>query len=389
MLRSEKVQHFARDCVYFKGDRPCQPHLRQGVTCRCPLYAPRTRKALLIQLSDPAQVVRSLALVERLKADDPKCQVLYLTSFPELLDANVDEILTYEIGHLLRLQMDQIDVLYNLDMDPRACSVTNIISAETKKGFYLRQGTCCPIDEDSNQFYINHLEPKSCPDSARTSRIRDLFTLCGIEYRREMPRLKPARRTENQNDFDGRVVGLCPQVETQNQSDWEPMRWAALADMLADKGWGTLLIGDEKAENLNQQIAEQCQTIYPGPLTLREYKAQLTRCDVVVTRESVISELTWALGREVVLLHDSRETQPNLEGVISRTGIVASDAGESISEILPDKVVAAVAERMVHREKLDHRSDTTEALTDPLAAASREEIRALIAVHRTPPGEHE
>lgn len=382
MLRSEKVQHFARDCIYFKGDKPCQPHLRQGVTCRCELYAPRTRKALIIQLSDPAEVVRSLALAERLKGDDPKCQLLYLTDFPELLDANIDEVLSYDTGNLLRLQMDQLDVIYNLDMDSRACSVTNILSAEVKKGFYLRQGACCPLDEDSNQFYINRLEPKSEEAQTPRSRVGDLFSLCGIEYRREMPRLQAVTSKESGNDYEGRVVGICPQAESQSASDWEVMRWVKLVDLITEQGWVTVLLGDERVESLNQQIAEQSQAETQGAMTLSDYKTTISRCDVVVGREGVANELAWALGREVVLLHDGREARPNLDGIVTRSSVVVSDADKGICDILPDKVVVAISERLGHRQQLQSQSQN-EPEWDELF--SRDKIRALIAENRGRP----
>lgn len=382
MLRSEKVQHFARDCVYFKGDRPCQPHLKRKMTCRCELYAPRSRKILIIAISNPADVVRSLALAARIKMDDPHCHLIYLTRYPELLDGYVDEILAYDVGNLLRLQMDQMDVLYNLDMDKRACSAANILSADLKKGFYLRKGACCPLDEDAHSFYIHALEPRSEQLSEKVNRIGAMFEICGIEYRREMPRLPATQEQPYWGEYEGRVVGLSALAESQRPADWEPMRWAKLADALAQAGWRTVLLGDSQADQFNQQIAGQCSADYHSPLSLSDYKSMIGQCDVVVGCSGLVSELTWALGREMVLLHDGREPQPNLDGVMSRCSIVASSAQEGISEILPDKVLEAVATRMAHRERLENR-DSKEQKS--IEAVSWNQVRSLTAAHRGRP----
>ena len=104
MRRSERIDQMASDCVHFKSNRPCKPHEIHGQTCRCSAYCPRSSRRLFIQLSSAAEVIRSLALVARIKEDDPESRIAYLTSFPELLPGSVDEPLAFDVGNVLRCQ---------------------------------------------------------------------------------------------------------------------------------------------------------------------------------------------------------------------------------------------------------------------------------------------
>jgi hypothetical protein len=138
---------------------------------------------LLIQLSSADSVQLSGAVVRRLKADHPNSRICYLTSHPELMVAEVDEVWMLDAGQMQRLQADHFDAVYNLDLDPRACAIINMVQAQTKKGFYLRQGYAWPVDEDSQSSYLRKLMPKAYePD---TNPVRELFQICGLEYHGE------------------------------------------------------------------------------------------------------------------------------------------------------------------------------------------------------------
>lgn len=186
MRRQDQVKRIARDCVHFKGDQPCQPHRRAGAVCRCPAYSPQSKRILIIQLSPPEAVTRAGALAGRFVADDPNCHITFLTDHPELLDSDVAAPLKFTTGLELPLQMDHFDAAYNLDPDRRACAIMNLISAETKKGFHLRQGRCTPIDEDAYGHYLSLIFPRAF-SANRPDPLPAMFQMCGLEYRHEKP----------------------------------------------------------------------------------------------------------------------------------------------------------------------------------------------------------
>lgn len=325
MRRKEQIDRLARDCIYFKADRPCLPHLRDGALCRCSAYSPYSSKLLFIQVSSPLTVIRSSALVHRLKNDQPNTRITYLTSFPELLSDAVDEPLALDPAAILRLQMDSFDIAFNLDLNRRACAVMNIINAQKKKGFYLRLGDPFPLDHTAEPMYLSALLPHN-PHSQPLDPIQDLFLLCSLDYRREFPRLKIPKNDWQGPSWQSSTVGIYTgNVPCHNQpSPWDRQNWIQLIEMLNQNAMATVLLGDHHSDNLNQWLARHTPAEYLGPVTcmpspplpiasndtdrklvqlgLRNYMALLGRLDVIVGAFSMTTELAWSLQRHLVLL---------------------------------------------------------------------------------------
>ena len=353
MLRSEQIEQLALDCVYFKSDQPCRPHLHNSLTCRCATYCPITSSRLIIQLSSPAQVIRSAALVDRIKNEDPNCRITYLTPFVELLHPLVDEPLPYDAGGVLRCQMEQFDYLYNLDLDKRACAVSNLVNAENKKGFFLRNGHCHCFDRFGQSQFLKTVLPRTA-NAAPRHWLRDLFALCGLEYRGERPRLHVPNDLRQNKNFEGFVVGLNTTIKTQSRTHgfWETARWVKLIEMLENLDIKTVLLGDNHAANYNRQIAEQSQTEFHCPQNLQESLAIISGCDIVVSVMSKELEMALALAKQVVLLQDRDQIATDF-GYLRGRGIIleASDiAGQpdSLAQMLPDELAGTIKSRLEH-----------------------------------------
>ena len=408
MLREELVNALAHDCVHFKGDRPCQPHLRDGALCRCPAYAPRSAKILLIQLSSPLTVIRSSALVHRLKNDDPNSHITYLTSWPELLSKETDEPLTPDAAGILRLQMDQFDEAYNLGIDRRSCATMNIIDARQKRGCYLRQGDPAPLDGAADE-YLKVIVPHS-RDTNQTGILQRLFQMCSLEYRRELPRLFAPAIGFPQLGRQGPLIGLntSDDSESHAKSCWNHRHWLRLIEMLSQCGMTPLLLGNPGTDMLNRLLASNSSAVYPGyitfghtdfngksklyyydpkelavlnnnegdeslssddfikgsaPLSIRDFMALLGSCDVITGVPGITTELAWSLGREVAILcsrphNNIRDSLKAFAGskvpdyFRSRHSIIeplgVSNERACLNDILPDQVFQAILERLQH-----------------------------------------
>jgi len=377
LRRKEQIDRLARDCIYFKADRPCLPHLRDGALCRCSAYTPYSSKLLLIQVSSPRTVIRSSALVHRLKTDEPNTRITYLTAYPELLSDAVDEPLPLDPAALLRLQMDSFDVAYNLDLNRRACAVMNIINAQRKKGFYLRQGNPLPLDHAAEPMYLSALLPNN-PHPQPLDPIQDLFMLCSLDYRREFPRLKIPKNNWQGPSWQGSTVGIYTgNVPCHNQpSPWDCQNWIQLIEMLNQNGIVTILLGDQHSDNLNHWLARHTPAEYFGPVTcihspplpidsndtdrkfvqqgLHNYMALLGRLDVIVGAFSLTTELAWSLQRHLVLL--DFKPSPSVVSCTfdapyfnARCKVIAPDASpasQNSLDITPHSVYAAVLEQL-------------------------------------------
>ncbi|MCK5269899.1 MAG: hypothetical protein KAJ46_03905 [Sedimentisphaerales bacterium] len=409
LLREELVNSLAHDCVHFKGDRPCRPHLRDGVRCRCSAYTPRSAKILLIQLSSPLTVIRSSALVYRLKNDDPDSHITYLTFWPELLPREVGEPLAPDAAGILRLQMDQFDEAYNLGVDRRSCATMNIIDARQKMGYYLRQGDPVPLDGAAAE-YLKAIAPYACgPDQPGT--LQSLFQMCSLEYRRELPRLFAPASDCPQPMCQGPLIGLNTSDDSESSANgcWNHRHWLRLIEMLTQCGMTPLLLGNPGTDMLNRWLANNSPAVYPGPVTfghtelsgksnlcyydtkeiislnnhegeeslslndfvkgsvplnIRDFMALLGRCDVIAGTAGLTIELAWSLGREVAILR-SGEPHNNIKDgikaftdsevpdyfrsrhtIIEPLGVPQGKAG--LNDILPDQVFQAILERLQH-----------------------------------------
>jgi ADP-heptose:LPS heptosyltransferase len=376
LKRQEQVNQIERNCIHYKGDRPCQPHKREGAVCRCRAYSPRSAKILMIQLSSPVTVIRSSALVHRFRADDPNVHIVYLTDWPELIASEVDEVLGVDDGSLLCLQMDQFNAAYNLDMDRRACAVMNMVSADTKKGFYLKRGQPVPLDESGVEadLYISTVMPGLIKHD-RPDELQELFQLCGIEYRREIPHLTvkdtSVTNTTEWPQEQGPVIALNTAGDLQfgDKDIWPMNHWEKLAEMISAVKITSVLLGDCQTDELNYRIAQNNPS-NPGtpvravqPSDLLDLISLVNHCDVMVSTAGATLELAWALGKEVVLLGTGLMDGPYANRGFGRCpvhdsyfhgrGSITTPSGtaqhkNALADILPDKVFTAVLERVNH-----------------------------------------
>ena len=352
--REEQLQRIARDCVHFRHDQPCGPHRREGATCRCAAYTPCDGKALIVQLSSPAAVVQSSAVVHRLKADHPNRQITFLTDYPELLGAAVDIPMRLDAGTVQVLQMDRFDAVYNLDMDRRACAVANLINAPVKKGFYLRDGQCMPVDRDSQAGYLRAILPGSWGDNPPNV-VKELFQSCGLEYRLEKPRLVGRGEFSSGLCKEDVAVGLFTTWEDRKQGreQWPEGHWTFLAEHLGYYGVTPVLLADAKVEALNRRIAAKTPALYEGPLGWGQMLDAIERCEVVVSAAAVGVSLGVSLRKQVVHI----QAGGSAPDVCLGFGVALRPEGhtELAGDLLPDKVLEAVLGQIEDSAEKDKR----------------------------------
>src|SRR5262245_47376110 len=112
-------REIAFDCREFVGDRPCGPHKRTGVLCKCDHYVPVQERLLIIKLDAMGDVLRTTALLPALAAAHPQASISWITR-PEsrpLLERNpfVHEIIDYGTDAMVALQSREFTRVINLD----------------------------------------------------------------------------------------------------------------------------------------------------------------------------------------------------------------------------------------------------------------------------------
>jgi heptosyltransferase-2 len=146
---------YKSDCRYFRGDIPCAPHKVEGVHCvDCPHYLQTDRNILIIKLGAIGDVIRTTPLLHKLRELYPNSRIWWLTYTPEILPKEVDVKMLFDIKSVISVLAINFDLVLNLDKDREACAIADRVEASVKKGFYLKNGVCAPIDEAAEHKFV-------------------------------------------------------------------------------------------------------------------------------------------------------------------------------------------------------------------------------------------
>ena len=84
--------NFRPECFHFRGHVPCRPHKEKGVHCDgCEDFRLRAGRILIIKLGAAGDVIRTTPLLSPLRREFPDHLVTWVTDFPDLLPAVVDD----------------------------------------------------------------------------------------------------------------------------------------------------------------------------------------------------------------------------------------------------------------------------------------------------------
>lgn len=297
------------DCIHFKGDLPCIPHKEKGLHCECAEYKKRGKRILIIKLGAIGDVIRTTPLLRKLRDIYPQSEVTWLTYSPEVLPKRLDGIsirpFTFTLQNVLALQADQFDILYNLDKDREACALANLIKADVKKGFVLKNGRCAPIDKDAVHKYHTGLFD-DINKANKKNYVEEIFEICALPYGKErylFPR--PTSSFELDSDIKRPLIGLntgCGSRWTTRL--WPKKRWIELSKRLFADGYGVILLGGEQEDAVNREIAAESGALYLGYFPMERFVALMDQCDLIVTAVTMGMHISIGLEKKIVLFNN-------------------------------------------------------------------------------------
>jgi heptosyltransferase-2 len=85
ILQTNHMEFYHSDCLFLKGDVPCQPHKEHGYHCQnCPSYTKISKRILIIKLGAIGDVIRTTPLISTYKSMFPNCKITWLTLTPAI-----------------------------------------------------------------------------------------------------------------------------------------------------------------------------------------------------------------------------------------------------------------------------------------------------------------
>lgn len=294
-----------KDCINLIGSIPCEPHKKSGVHCEnCSEYKKIDKKILIIKLGAAGDVIRTTPLLHKLNKVFPNSHITWLTYFPELVPKDVNKILPFELKNILWIENNKFDILYNLDKDDEAISLTEKIDAKEKFGFVMDEyGRCKPINQFAEHKYLTGLFD-DISRANKKSYLEEIFEICGFKFSGEKYILDFEKKEWNINKSK-KIVGLNTGCGGRWPSRlWANENWINLAKKILQNGYQVLWLGGKDEDEKNKFLQKESGGIYLGYFSLKEFISLVDQCDYVVTQVTMALHIAIGLNKKIVLMNN-------------------------------------------------------------------------------------
>lgn len=304
----ELIENLRTDCLYYSGDRPCRPHTESGYRCTCVKFQPRTRTGIIVKLGAAGDVLRSTPLLRALNPAATGTKVLWVTHSPELMPWQGCEAVRPTAGTLARIANTSWDFCWNLDKDPEACAIAASTNAKEYRGYILRDGVPCPVDEAAwHKFATGIDDPYSRRN--RLNYIEEIFDVVGLPFQGEEYWLREPAETAKTRASElvpkGPVVGLNIGAGARWPSRiWPVEYWANLIGLLKERGLEVILLGGPEETEIAARLTKETGCRSSGVQPLEVFYAMIGTCDCVVTAVTMAMHLAIGARTPLVLLNN-------------------------------------------------------------------------------------
>lgn len=309
------------DCVYFRGDKPCQ---YKRLCSRCPLYKPFPLKILIIKGRAMGDVLRTTTLLTGLKRKYPDSHITWLVDdeSADLLLHNplIDRVIPFQWHQILRFLTEEYQVLISLDKEIQSTSLATKIKSRKKFGFGINNhGHLTIFNKASEYAYRLGMNDRLKFFENKKTYPEIIYEACELDYQKdpyvfelqEEDRKKAEKYINKQklkkdSSWIGVNTGSGSMFETKK---WPQERFLELVNLLIEKQKATIfLLGGEKEKKTNRWIEEKAKDkVYStgSNNTLREFAGFISTLDLVVSSDSLAMHIALALKKRVVVLFGS------------------------------------------------------------------------------------
>ena len=306
------------DCRFFKGDKPCA---HKCGCAGCTHYAPMGKRILIVKLDAIGDVARTTTILQALRAKYDPCFISWLVHplAEEMLSGNpqIDRVLPYRPETLEPLRVQTFDLVLSLDKTPRAAGVAMWAKSPEKLGFGLSEhGAIYPLTPECEYAFQLGLDDDLKFRRNTKTYQEVIFECVGLPYAREEYSIPiAAKHRETAKRFfasngiaaQDTVVGL----NLGGGSAFAHKMWSIqgirrfLVRLINQVECKIALFGAERERAVIEEIM---RTRLPRVFrtgtdnSIPQFQALLSRCDVVVTGDSLGMHLAIAEKRPVIAL---------------------------------------------------------------------------------------
>jgi len=306
------------NCVYFRGDKPCQFKRPCEV---CSDYEPFAKRILIIKGRAQGDVLRTTALLPGLKRKFSESHISWLVDeeSKDLLVHNpyVDRIICFSWEDTLSLWVEKFEVLVSLDKEAPSTSVATRINSPQKFGFGMNEYSNLTIFNKASEYaYRLGIDDELKFYQNKKTYQEIIYEIAEIEYENDeyVFRLKEEDKRKAQEFFrknkvpkNKLSVGLNTGSGTKFETkQWPEERYLKLIDLLSAQLQANIfLLGGSREKNFNQSLEKKSpHRVYNtgSDNSLLDFAGFISLLDFVVSSDTLGMHLAIGLAKKVVAL---------------------------------------------------------------------------------------
>ncbi|MBU1152689.1 glycosyltransferase family 9 protein [bacterium] len=309
------------DCRYLIGEKPCK---YKSLCEDCSNYKPMGKRLLIIKLGAMGDVLRTTPLLKLLREKYDPGHITWVSdkaSF-QLLKENplIDKLYILDLNTILRLQVEEFDILYCLDKDTGATSLASLVKSKEKLGYGLEaHGNIYPLNKEAEySFQLGINDPLKFKKNKQSYQ-EFIFEAIGLKFQGEeyiLPvsdedlkygqNLIKSKEIKEGDLVIGLNTGCGPIFATKK---WTLEGYVTLANKLhRELKAKVLLLGGPEEVERNSQI----KSLVDFPIidtgcdnTLMQFAGIVNSCHLIITGDSIAMHFAIALKRLVLAIFGS------------------------------------------------------------------------------------
>ncbi|HRE41981.1 MAG TPA: glycosyltransferase family 9 protein [Ignavibacteria bacterium] len=315
------IPNLKSDCIYFPGDRPCEPHKKTGIICDdCNLYKSVKNKILIIKLDAIGDVLRTTSILPSLHSKYPDAYISWLTkdNAKDLFKHNhlVNEILIYENPFTnYYLKSVKFELVINLDPSPVSSAIASAANSNNKIGFGLNElGKVKPFNEQADEWFKMGAFDILKKQNTKTYQ-KIIHEICSLEYTQSNiiinlseSEIDFAKRFYEMNDLKQYdfLIGINPGASDR----WEFKKWRKegyvelFEKINSEYNCGILLFGGLDEKELLLELSSVNKNIINTGFdnSLRQFISLMSLPDIFITGDTLALHIATALKKEILCL---------------------------------------------------------------------------------------
>jgi len=303
---------FKRDCKDFPGIFSCETMTAEGYKdCEgCKFYDKVSKKILIIKLGAMGDVIRTTPLIPLIKKKYPNAQITWLVGEQSKELAKADRVLVYNLDNVLRLQKEEFDVVFSLEIDVPGSVIS--VNAKEKYGFYLDKDGHPSCFNDKSKFYLERVFSNFVNKKNNKTYQEMMAEIMELDYEKIESVLdfdkeygeKFIKKNNIQNKLIGIHMGSAPR--------WPSKVWSRkklielIRKIYSETDYKVLLFAGPNEVEKQKKILEELSDleIYSNDPknSIKEFAGLVKNCELMIVNDSLALHVSIALKKKIIAL---------------------------------------------------------------------------------------